>query len=69
MQQVKLFKGVESELGELEKAVNAWLSESGATVIHMASNIAPQTEGAGGGSGGRMYGASDVLVSIVYETP
>ena len=59
MHQVKFFKGIESEVSELQAEVNAWLAESGANVVNMFGNIAPQTtkpEGAtaGGSSGSRL---------------
>lgn len=69
MQQVKLFKGVENEIGPLEKEINDWLSRSGARVISLTGNIAPQSmksEG-GGGLGKSSFAPSDVLVIMLYE--
>ena len=40
MQQIKIFKGVESETGALEAEVNRWLAESKARVINLFGNIA-----------------------------
>lgn len=77
MQQIKLFKGIESEIDVLERDINRWLSESGAKVINVFGNIAPQTlrpgNGGAGGSlggpqGGRAFGASDIFLAVVYET-
>ena len=68
MHQVKLFKGVESELGHLESEINAWLGESGARVVNMFGNIAPQTmkpEGSAGASA-RMHPPSDLFVAVLY---
>ncbi len=70
MQQVKLFKSVESDLTELETEINAWIRQSGARVISLTGNIAPQTEKpgdvAGGSSRGR-FPPSDVIIVVLYE--
>jgi hypothetical protein len=65
MQQVKLFKSIESELEDLQKAINEWIKESGAKIISITGNIAPQT----GHGGGPMntFASSDVLVVVLYE--
>ena len=66
MQKIKIFKNIESEIVTLEEEINEWLSESGATVIHMAGNIASQTP-TNTGMGGGSFSSSDLLVLIVYE--
>ncbi len=63
MEQVKLFKGVEMELRALEDEINTWLKESGARVISVTGNIAPQS------STGGSFTTSDILVIITYEMP
>ena len=70
MQQMKLFKGVESQLEMLEAEINEWMSTSGARVVSMNANIAPQTPRgqAGHAASGRAFDPSDVLIAIVYET-
>ncbi len=71
MQQVKIFKGVESDLTTLEAEVNAWMRESGATVVSISGNIAPQTvtpESKGGGTGRSYYPPSDVILVVLYKT-
>ena len=70
MQQVKLFKGVENEVGSLEKEINDWLSRSGAKVVSLTGNIAPQSVKADGpgGLGKSSFSPSDVLVIVLYET-
>ncbi len=69
MQQIKIFKGIESNVSELEQEVNAWLKESGARVVNVFGNIAPQTitdpEKARGTRG---FSPSDVLIVLLYET-
>jgi hypothetical protein len=64
MQQVKIFKSIESEIDSLEEEINAWIKETGAKNLHVSSNIAPQTATAPGmGS----FSSSDILVTILYE--
>jgi hypothetical protein len=70
MQQVKLFKSVENQVDSLEKEINDWLSRSGAKVISISGNIAPQSAkpNGGGGLGKTSFAPSDVLVIVLYET-
>ncbi len=70
MQQVKLFKSVENQVDALERDINDWLSRSGAKVISVTGNIAPQSvklESANG-LGKSSFAPSDVLVIVLYET-
>ena len=70
MQQVKLFKGLESELSKLEAEVNDWVRDSGARVLSITGNIAPQSDapkGKGGGLGSG-FAPSDVVLIVLYET-
>lgn len=66
MQQVKIFKSIENDIWNLEQEINSWIEESGARVVHITGNIAPQTAAAPGMSGGT-FSASDVLVIVLYE--
>ncbi len=70
MQQVKIFKNVEANLSDLEKEINAWISESGARIVSLTGNIAPQSDpsGAGGGLSNSTFPPSDVIVIVLYET-
>lgn len=69
MHQVKIFKGLESNLPALEKEMNAWLAESGVKVTQIFGNLAS----AGGDRNEQNslaaypYVASDVLLVVVYE--
>jgi hypothetical protein len=63
MRQVKIFKTIETELWNLEKDINSWVQETGAKIVQVAGNIAPQTSG--GVSHG--FSASEVLVVVLYE--
>ncbi len=69
MQQVKIFKNLESNVAELEKEVNAWIRQSGAQVVSITGNIAAQSEALkSGGSLGSSFAPSDVILIILYET-
>ena len=64
MQQIKIFKSIESELSSLEDEINSWMTEQNVTVINIFGNIAPQSpSGPGMGS----FSSSDVLVVVLYE--
>jgi hypothetical protein len=70
MQQVRIFKTVETELSDLEKDVNAWIEESGAKIISITGNIAPQSGGAEATTGlsRSLHAPSDVVLIVLYET-
>lgn len=65
MQQVKIFKSIESEIPTLEEEINQWLSESGDKVISITGNIAAQSTN--GGSLGGSFSGSDVIIFVLYE--
>ncbi len=71
MHQIKMFKGLENEVAEMERKINDWLRESGARVLSVTGNIASQSlkaeTAASLGQGG--FPPSDVLVILTYETP
>ena len=64
MQQVKIFKSVDTELGDMESQINSWISESKAKIISVHGNISPQA-GKHGIQGS--FSAADVLVIVLYE--
>lgn len=67
MQQVKIFKSIESELDQLEVEMNKWIArlhKKGGKVVKMEGNIAPKS---GGGGPMSSFSASDVLVIILFE--
>jgi hypothetical protein len=64
MQKIKLFKSIESELHSLEDEMNAWIADTGARVISVTGNIAPQT---GNTQQVGTFSASDVFVIVLYE--
>ena len=67
MQKVKLFKSIESELPALQKEINAWIKASGARIISISGNIAPQTSATASHGGLSSFSASDILVIVLYE--
>ena len=66
MQKIKLFKSIESELLNMEIEINDWIKDSGARVVSITGNIAPQSGGSSSIPMGS-FSASDVLVVIMYE--
>ncbi len=65
MQQVKIFKSIESELIALEEEINEWIAENNAKVINITGNIAAQSTSSG--SLGDSFSGSDVLLFVLYE--
>jgi len=69
--QIKLFVDVESNLEAMEQKINQWLAGSGAKVVSVFGNIAPQTvtpDTKGSSLGVRRFSSSDVLIAIVYQS-
>ena len=67
MQQVKIFKSIESELGELQNEINIWIKKNKVKVISVTGNIAAQTPTSSGIQSG--FSSSDILVIVLYERP
>jgi hypothetical protein len=65
MQQVKIFKSVDTELGDMESQINTWIADSKATILSIHGNISPQA-GKHGIQGS--FSAADVFVIVLYET-
>ena len=63
MRQVKIFKSIESELWNMEKEINNWAQETGAQIVSVSGNIAPQSSG----TTSHGFASSDVLVIVLYE--
>jgi hypothetical protein len=69
--QIKLFADLESNLAALEARVNDWLRTSGAKVVNIFGNIAPQTvtvESKTTALAERKFSSSDVFLVVVYES-
>lgn len=64
MQQVKIFKSVDTELGDMESQINNWIKETKAVVLSIHGNISPQ---AGKHAVQGSFSAADVFVIVLYE--
>ena len=64
MRQVKIFKVLESEWQSLERGINRWIDESGATVLDVSGSIAPQSTRSHPNA---RENPSDILVIVTYE--
>jgi hypothetical protein len=72
MHRVKIFKGIENSLSELEEEINSWLVESQVEVLQIVGNIAPQTASSKPTATGLTQGdfpPSDVIVVVLYKRP
>lgn len=70
MHQIKIFKGLESELSALENEVNVWLAEEGVRIVQIFGNIAQQSIASVGKQVGLSktdFVPSDILVVIAYD--
>ena len=69
MQQVKIFKSLETDVLALEREINAWIRDTGAKVISISGNIAPQSGGPslGGSSSSDYPTPSDILLVVLYQ--
>jgi hypothetical protein len=70
MHQVKIFRGLESEVPLLEKQVNTWLAESRVKVVNMFGNMSPQSPSptSSAALSGSAFSPSDIFLVILYET-
>ena len=69
-QQIKIFKGHESETSTIEHEVNEWLANNPVKVVQIIGNVAPQTqvpETAKNSLSRTAHPPSDVLLVILYE--
>lgn len=69
MQQVKIFKSVDTEIPEMERQINRWMRKSGARVLSITGNITSQNATSSGGAGGGLnsFAAGDVLLIVLYD--
>jgi hypothetical protein len=70
MHQVKIFRGLESDIASLEKQVNAWLAEAHVKVVNMFGNMSPQSPSptSSAAISGSAFSPSDIFLVILYET-
>jgi len=64
MQQVKIFKSIESERDQFEKEINRWIRKSGARVITITGNISSNSPASQSMSS---FSGNDILIVILYE--
>lgn len=69
MQQIKIFKRLESEWEALESSVNEWLAANPVKVVRIFGNIAPPGPKAAQMStiNRSAHDPSDVMLVVVYE--
>ncbi|TWU42495.1 hypothetical protein [Novipirellula artificiosorum] len=65
MQQVKIFKTVDTELSELEQQINRWMRKSGARVISITGNLTSQPPSSGGPL--NSFSAGNIMLVVLYE--
>ena len=65
MQQVKIFKSVDTEIPDMEHQINRWMRKSGARVLSITGNLASNP--AVGSGPMNSFAASDILVIVLYE--
>lgn len=66
MQQIKIFKSVDTELSDLESQVNRWIRKHRVRVISITGNLTGQ-HGGGGGGPLSSFAAGDVMIIVHYE--
>lgn len=64
MQQIKIFKSIESERDQMEKDVNRWMRKSGARVISITGNISANSPNSQSMSS---FSGNDILIIVLYE--
>ncbi len=65
MQQVKIFKSVDTEIPEMERQINRWMRKSGARVLSITGNLSSSPQAGSGPM--NSFAASDILVIVLYE--
>ena len=66
VQQIKIFKSVDTELPEMEKQINRWIRKTGVRVLSITGNLAGS--GSSGSSGPlSSFAAGDILIIVHFE--
>ena len=75
MNQVKLFTGLEGSTAELTEEINSWIRETGAKILQISGNIAPQSiasldqpAGLPAEGGSTLRPPSDLFIVVLYAT-
>ncbi len=64
IQQIKIFKSIESDRDQMEKEINRWMRKSGAKVISITGNISSSTPHSQSMSS---FSGNDILLVVLYE--
>ncbi len=64
MQQVKIFKCIETERDQMEKDINRWMRKSGARVISVTGNISSSAPSSQSMS---TFSGNDIMLIVLYE--
>ncbi len=64
IQQVKIFKGIESDRDQMEKDINRWIRKTGAKVISITGNISSSAPPSYAMSS---FSGNDILLIVLYE--
>lgn len=65
MQQVKIFKSVDTEIPELERQINRWMRKSGARVLSITGNLDSNAQQGSGPL--NSFAAGHILMIVLYE--
>ena len=65
MQQIKIFKSVDTEIAEMEHTINRWMRKSGARVLSINGNLTASNAASGGPLSS--FAAGDILIIVHYE--
>ena len=65
MQQVKIFKGVDTELEDLEKQINRFIRKHGVRVLSISGNHSAAMDTSGGPM--NTFSGGDVTVIMLFE--
>ncbi len=70
MHQIKIFKGLETDLTGVEQQVNAWLAQNSVKVINIFGNMSPQscpTDDKNAMIAKGVFVPSDIVLIVHYE--
>ncbi|MEL6108002.1 MAG: hypothetical protein AAFU85_18405 [Planctomycetota bacterium] len=65
MQQIKIFKSVDTETDDLEKQINRFIRKNNIRVLSITGNLAAAQAPSGGAMSS--FSAGDVLIIVLYE--
>ncbi|KAA5540661.1 hypothetical protein FYK55_19905 [Roseiconus nitratireducens] len=65
MQQVKIFKSVDTETDEMEKRINRFIRKNGIRVLSINGNLSSSPTAGGGPL--NTFSGGDVIVFLLYE--